>query len=113
MRIIKLQIELFTENGRGYVASLFGTPLFIILDPPLSFHHRCVRTVLGITNQRQWEECISSTMVREQWRDVETIETKLVKRRLRYACLNGYLKHDHAEVQEGGGEERYEGSRDV
>ena len=35
MRIIELQIELFTENGRGYVASLFGTPLFIILDPPL------------------------------------------------------------------------------
>ena len=35
MRIIKLQIELFTENGHGYVASLFGTPLFIILDPPL------------------------------------------------------------------------------
>ena len=36
MRIINLQIELFTENGRGYVASLFGTLLFIILDPPLA-----------------------------------------------------------------------------
>ena len=32
-----------------------------------SFHHRCVHTVLGITNQRQWEEHISSVAVRE-WR---------------------------------------------
>ena len=35
----------------------------------------------------------------------------------RYACLDGYLKHDHAEVQEGGGErpgeERSAGSRDM
>ena len=30
------------------------------------FHHRCIRTVFGITNQRQWEERISSAMIR-QW----------------------------------------------
>ena len=28
----------------------------------------------GITNQRQWKERISSTMVREQWGGVETID---------------------------------------
>ena len=28
MRIIKLQIELFTENGRGCIASLFWNPSF-------------------------------------------------------------------------------------
>ena len=31
-----------------------------------SFHHRCLCSVLGITNQRQWEKHISSAMVREQ-----------------------------------------------
>ena len=67
-----------------------------------SFHHRCVRTVLGITNQRQWEEHISSVVVREQWGDVETMETKLMKRRLEWLghlarmkdhrlCLFGWL----------------------
>ena len=49
-----------------------------------SFHHRCISTVLGITNQRQWEERISSAMVREQWGDVKTIETKMVRRRLEW-----------------------------
>ncbi len=49
-----------------------------------SFLHICVRTVLGITNERQWEECISSAAVKEQWGDVETIETKLMRRRLEW-----------------------------
>ena len=31
---------------------------------------------MGITNQRQWEERISSTMVREQWGDLEMMETR-------------------------------------
>ena len=101
---------------------LYGGECWIPLRKDLKklniFHHRCVRIVLGITNQRQWEESISSTMVREQWGDVETIEIKLVKRclewlghltrmqdhRLPKICLFGYLRHDHAEVQEGGGE---------
>ena len=67
---------------------LYGSECWIPLRSDLkklnSFHHRCVRTVLGITNRRQWEEHISSAMVREQWGDVETIETKLVKRRLEW-----------------------------
>ena len=67
---------------------LYGSECWVPLRKDLkkinSFHHKCVRTVLGITNQRQWEERISSTMVREQWGDVETIETKLVKRHLEW-----------------------------
>ena len=43
-----------------------------------SFHHRCLLSVLGITNQRQWEEHIFSAAVREQWGNVEKIETKLM-----------------------------------
>ena len=49
----KVAIELFTENGSGYVASLFGTPLFIILDPPLiyicRYVYRVPKCVGGIT----------------------------------------------------------------
>ena len=49
-----------------------------------TLHHRCICTVLGITNRRQWEERISSEKVREQWGDVETITEKLMKRRLEW-----------------------------
>ena len=38
-----------------------------------SFHHRCIRVILGITNQKQWTEHISSAMMREWWGDVESI----------------------------------------
>ena len=61
---------------------LYGSECFVPLRKDLrklnSFHHKCVRMVLGITNQRQWEERISSAAVREQWGDVEMIETKLM-----------------------------------
>ena len=42
-----------------------------------SFHHRCIHTVLGITNKQQWEERIPSETLRERWGDVKTITTKL------------------------------------
>ena len=48
---------------------LYGSECWVPLRRDLkklnSFHHKCVRTVLGITNQRQWEEHIMSTEVRE------------------------------------------------
>ena len=57
---------------------LYGSECWVPLRRDLrslnSFHHRCVSTVLGITSQSKWEECISSDIVREQWEDVETIE---------------------------------------
>ena len=59
------------------------TPLRKDLKKMNTFHHRCVRTVLGIT-RRQWEERLSSEKVREQWGDVETITEKLMKRRLEW-----------------------------
>jgi len=49
-----------------------------------SFHHRCVRSVLGITNQQQWEQRISSGSVRAMWGDLESISTKLRKKRLEW-----------------------------
>ena len=41
-----------------------------------SFHHRCICSVLGITNGQQWEEHVSSEKVRERWGDSETIAAK-------------------------------------
>ena len=43
------------------------------------FHHRYIRSVLGITNRQQWEEHISSEKVRERWGDSETIAANLQK----------------------------------
>ena len=67
---------------------LFGGECWILLRKHLkrlnAFHHRCIRTVLGITNMRQWEERITSRMTREQWEDQETITVKLMKRRLEW-----------------------------
>ena len=59
---------------------LYGNECWVPLRRHLkklnSFHHRCLRSVLGITNQRQWEERISSTMVKEQWGVLEMMETR-------------------------------------
>ena len=53
---------------------LYGCETWVLLRRDVKrlngFHHRCIRTVLGITNQRQRQERISSVRVREQWGDV-------------------------------------------
>ena len=85
------------------------TPLRKHLKKMDNFHHRCARTVLGITNRRQWKERISSEKAREQWGDAETITEKLMKRRLEWLghlaqmpvcgtpkmCLFGWLHKTH------------------
>ena len=113
---------------------LYGSECWVPLRRYLkrlnSFHHRCLCTVLGITNQGQWEELISFSVVRKQWGNVETIETKLMRHRLDgsdtkvclfgcacldgvpvwmvrlfgWLCLDGFLGHGCVEVQEGDGE---------
>ena len=60
------------------------TPLRRHLKRLDSFHHRCIRTVLGVTNKQQWEEHISSEMVRERWGDTENVAVKIQKRRLEW-----------------------------
>ncbi len=49
-----------------------------------TFHHCCIRTILGITCTQQWEEHISSRMMREQWGDEETITSKLMRKQLEW-----------------------------
>ena len=67
---------------------LYGGECWIPLGRHLkrmnTFHHRCIRTMLGITNRQQWEQRISSANTREQWGDLETITVKLAKRRLEW-----------------------------
>jgi len=36
-----------------------------------SFHHECMRAILGIANSQQWEQKISSTGVKKRWQDEE------------------------------------------
>ena len=66
----------------------YGGECWILLKKHLkrlnAFHHRCIHTVLGITNMRQWDEWITSRMTREQWGDQEIITVKLMKRRLEW-----------------------------
>ena len=66
----------------------YGGECWILLRKNLkrlnAFHHRCIHTVLGITNMRQWEERITSRKTREQWGDQETITVKLMKRHLEW-----------------------------
>ncbi len=45
------------------------------------FHHRCIHTVLEISNRQQR---IFSEQVCERWGDTETITTRLQKRRLEW-----------------------------
>ena len=58
------------------------------------FHHKCIHTVLRITNQQQWEQHITSESVRKKWGDSETITSKVIRRRLEWlghvACTPDY-----------------------
>ena len=47
-----------------------------------TFHHRCIKVILGITNQMQWTQHITMREVRRKWDDSETAKTKLTVCRL-------------------------------
>ena len=49
-----------------------------------SFHNRCIRTILGITNKQQWNQRITSLEIRQRWGDPETATVKVMKRRLEW-----------------------------
>ena len=51
------------------------------------FHHRCIRTILGISRKKQWEQHITSEATCQMWGDPETITEKLIK------CRLGWLGH--------------------
>ena len=98
---------------------LYGSECWIPLGKHLrrldSFHHRCVRTILGIFNQMQLTQHISSEDVRQRWGDLKTA-TRVRKRRLEWlghlarmlnhrflACLAGFPSSAHKmDCGEGG-----------
>ena len=49
-----------------------------------SFHHRCIRIVLGISNHQQWVQRINMAEVRRRWGDEELAVEKVRKRRLEW-----------------------------
>ena len=77
-------------NGHVYGACvlsvlLYGSECWV----PLKKHHRSFKTILVISKIHQWQERIKSAVVREQWGDKETMETKLKHCRLEWlvGCL--------------------------
>ena len=63
-----------------YIVVSAGTPVWAVKE----IEFPCVRSVLGITNQQQWEQRISSGAVRAMWDDLESISAKLRKRHLEW-----------------------------
>ncbi len=49
-----------------------------------TFHHRCIRAILGISNRQQWSEYISMAEVRRRWGDEDTVDEKIQKHRLEW-----------------------------
>ena len=95
------------------------TPLRRHLRRLDSFHQRYIKAVVRVTNKQQWEQHITSVMVRQHWGDMEIIATKLRRRRLEWlghmarmaeyrlpqiCFLGGWLKCDLCMALNGGGE---------
>ena len=63
---------------------LYGSECWIPLRKHLnkldSFHHWCIRIILGITSKTQWQQRITNTEVRCRWGDPRTISTRVMVR---------------------------------
>ena len=55
-----------------------------------SFHHRCIKTILGISNRQQWLQYIIVGEFRRRWEDLETATETVTKCRLEWL---GRLAH--------------------
>ena len=60
------------------------TPLSKHLKKLNSFHHRCVRIILGITNLQQRTQRISAREILRRWGDIEPVSDRVLKRRLEW-----------------------------
>ena len=67
---------------------LYGAECWILLRKHKrklnSFHHRCIRIILGISNRQQWSSHISMAEIRMRWGDLESATDKVQKRRLEW-----------------------------
>ena len=48
------------------------------------FHHRCIRTIPGLSRKQQWKQQISSESIHQMWGYPESITEKLIKSRLEW-----------------------------
>jgi len=62
----------------------FWTPLRKHVKRLNTFHHRCIRTILGISSRQQWSEHITIEEIRRKWGDEELMAEKVKKRRLEW-----------------------------
>ena len=87
-----------------------------------AFHHRCIKTVLGITNHQQWTNHITSDQLCQKWGDKETTTEKIQNEDYNgwatsHACqtaecqrrssLDGSANHDQDVSQRRDGEMQY------
>ena len=67
---------------------LYGAECWVLLNKQEkklnTFHHRCIRSILGISNRKQWSEHITMVEVRRRWGDEETASEKVKKERLEW-----------------------------
>ena len=65
-----------------------------------TFHHRCIRTILDISNREQWSEPITTAEVRRRWGHEETVGEKVQRRQLeRSGHLGGILSLVHQTLE--------------
>ena len=83
----KISECLFADDGALSVL-LYGSECWTLLKRHSrrldAFHHRCIRSILGITNHEQWTSHITSDQLRQKWGDKETATEKIAKRRLQW-----------------------------
>ena len=67
---------------------LYGAECWVPLKKHIrklnSFHHRCIRAILGISNHQQWQQRISTRSILCQWGDEEPVGMKITRRRLEW-----------------------------
>ena len=55
------------------------------IDKLNSFHHRCIKAILGVNNRQQREERITSAEVRRKWGEEEAV-AEMVMRGVAGSC---------------------------
>ena len=60
------------------------TPLRRHVKKLNTFHHRCIRAILGVSNKQQWTEKITMAELRRRFGDKETVGEKIQRRRLEW-----------------------------
>ena len=66
----------------------YGSEFWITLRKHIqklnTIHHRCIRTIVGITNRQQWAEHIIMAEVRQWWGVEERAAVKVIKCRFEW-----------------------------